>query len=182
VATQTSEKTPAERLLDALGPIDHFHEDVGDFGSPARMTMEEYLEPFAKADESSRLGPIEKVHLFWFAGMSCDGCSVAVTGATNPSVESLMLGAVGWVSGLVNAFPEENRLLWDRAKAGRWSEARDVYRWYMPLLHLDTHPKLVQYIKLAMAECGLGSETTRAPPLNVQPGAPDSNEPPGTSL
>jgi dihydrodipicolinate synthase/N-acetylneuraminate lyase len=80
-------------------------------------------------------------------------------------LESLLLGAVGWISGLVNAFPAENRLLWDLARAGQWIEARDVYRWYTPLLHLDTHSKLVQYIKLAVAECGYGSELTRAPRL-----------------
>lgn len=80
-------------------------------------------------------------------------------------LESVVLGAVGWVSGLVNAFPAENRLLWDLATAGRYAEAVKVYRWYTPLLHLDTHPKLVQYIKLAMAETGLGSETVRAPRL-----------------
>jgi 4-hydroxy-tetrahydrodipicolinate synthase len=80
-------------------------------------------------------------------------------------LESVLLGAVGWVSGLVNAFPEENRLLWDLATAGRYAEALAVYRWYTPLLHLDTHPKLVQYIKLAAAECGHGTETVRAPRL-----------------
>jgi 4-hydroxy-tetrahydrodipicolinate synthase len=76
-----------------------------------------------------------------------------------------MLGAVGWVSGLVNAFPAENRLLWDLAVAGKYEEALKVYRWYTPLLHLDTHVKLVQYIKLAVHECGYGSELTRAPRL-----------------
>jgi 4-hydroxy-tetrahydrodipicolinate synthase len=80
-------------------------------------------------------------------------------------LESLLLGVTGWVSGLVNAFPAENRLLWDLATAGRWEEARAVYRWYTPVLHLDTHPKLVQYIKLAQQECRLGSETVRAPRL-----------------
>jgi 4-hydroxy-tetrahydrodipicolinate synthase len=80
-------------------------------------------------------------------------------------LESVLLGAVGWVSGLVNAFPEENRLLWDLATAGRYEEAVKVYRWYTPLLHLDTHVKLVQYIKLAMAETGMGSEMVRAPRL-----------------
>ncbi len=80
-------------------------------------------------------------------------------------LESLLLGVVGWVSGLVNAFPAENRLLWDLAAAGRWEEAVAVYRWYTPLLHLDTHVKLVQYIKLAAQECGLGSERVRAPRL-----------------
>lgn len=83
-------------------------------------------------------------------------------------LESMVLGVVGWVSGLVNAFPAENRLLWDLAKAGRFEEALAVYRWYTPLLHLDTHPKLVQYIKLAAQECGLGSETTRAPRLPLE--------------
>jgi 4-hydroxy-tetrahydrodipicolinate synthase len=80
-------------------------------------------------------------------------------------LESVVLGAEGWVSGLVNAFPEENRLLWNLATAGRYTEALRVYRWYTPLLHLDTHPKLVQYIKLAAAECGRGSDTVRAPRL-----------------
>lgn len=78
-------------------------------------------------------------------------------------LESLAVGATGWVSGLVNAFPAENRRLWDLATSGRWDEARALYRWYTPLLHLDTHPKLVQYIKLAAQECGLGAEWVRAP-------------------
>jgi dihydrodipicolinate synthase/N-acetylneuraminate lyase len=83
-------------------------------------------------------------------------------------LESILLGAQGWVSGLVNAFPDENRALWDLATAGQWKEARDLYRWYTPLLHLDTKVKLVQYIKLAMAECGLGSEMVRAPRLPLE--------------
>jgi 1-pyrroline-4-hydroxy-2-carboxylate deaminase len=83
-------------------------------------------------------------------------------------LESLLLGATGWVSGLVNAFPAENRLLWDLARSGRWGEAVEVYRWYTPLLHLDTHVKLVQYIKLAVQECGLGSEVVRAPRLMLE--------------
>ncbi|HYX88798.1 MAG TPA: hypothetical protein VE753_05475, partial [Gaiellaceae bacterium] len=96
MATSVTEKTPAERLLEALGPVTRFHEDdqsIGDFGLPARAFMEDYLEPYAKAGPASRLGPLEKVHAFWFAGMSCDGCTVSVTGAQAPSVESLLLGA-----------------------------------------------------------------------------------------
>jgi 4-hydroxy-tetrahydrodipicolinate synthase len=80
-------------------------------------------------------------------------------------LESVLLGAVGWISGLVNAFPAESLRLWQLATSGHWNEARDVYRWYTPLLHLDTHPKLVQYIKLAMADQQFGSETVRAPRL-----------------
>jgi len=83
-------------------------------------------------------------------------------------LESVLLGAQGWISGLVNAFPEENRALWDLAAAGKWDEARELYRWYTPLLHLDTEIKLVQYIKLAMAETGLGSEMVRAPRLPIE--------------
>ena len=80
-------------------------------------------------------------------------------------LESLVLGADGWVSGLVNAFPAESRKLWDLATARRWDEARQLYRWFTPLLHLDTHVKLVQYIKLVMQECGIGSEHVRPPRL-----------------
>jgi 1-pyrroline-4-hydroxy-2-carboxylate deaminase len=83
-------------------------------------------------------------------------------------LESILLGAEGWISGLVNAFPDENRRLWDLAAAGQWEAARELYRWYTPLLHLDTKVKLVQYIKLAMAETGLGSEKTRAPRLKIE--------------
>jgi 4-hydroxy-tetrahydrodipicolinate synthase len=90
---------------------------------------------------------------------------VIFAGVDDLVVECLILGAVGWVSGLVNAFPAENRLLWDLVQAGKWKEALDVYRWYTPLLHLDTHVKLVQYIKLASAECGYGTELCRPPRL-----------------
>lgn len=93
---------------------------------------------------------------------------VLFCGVDDLALESLFLGAVGWVSGLVNAFPRENRLLWDLATAGRFAEAREIYRWYTPLLHLDTHVKLVQYIKLAVAECGYGAETVRAPRLPLE--------------
>ena len=89
------------------------------------------------------------------------------SGVDDLVLESILLGATGWVSGLVNAFPRENQVLWELATAGKWAEARELYRWYTPLLHLDTKIKLVQYIKLAMAEVGLGSETTRAPRLAV---------------
>lgn len=92
---------------------------------------------------------------------------VIFAGVDDLVVECFALGAVGWVSGLVNAFPAENRLLWDLLLAGKWKEAIDVYRWYTPLLHLDTHPKLVQYIKLASAECGYGTELCRPPRLNL---------------
>jgi dihydrodipicolinate synthase/N-acetylneuraminate lyase len=83
-------------------------------------------------------------------------------------VESIAVGAVGWVAGLVNAFPEETVRLFELAAAGELEAARTLYRWFMPLLHLDTDPKLVQLIKLANAMTGLGSETVRAPRLALE--------------
>jgi hydrogenase small subunit len=88
-------RTPAQLLLEALGPAEGFHDmsHLGAFGMPSGAMTEDMLAQVAVAGLPTRFGPLEKVHAFWFAGMSCDGCSVAVTGATNPSVESLMLGA-----------------------------------------------------------------------------------------
>lgn len=93
---------------------------------------------------------------------------VLFCGVDDLVLESILLGAQGWISGLVNAFPEENRALWDLAASGQWELARELYRWYTPLLHLDTKIKLVQYIKLAMAETGLGSEWVRSPRLPLE--------------
>jgi 4-hydroxy-tetrahydrodipicolinate synthase len=95
----------------------------------------------------------------------CGDRYLLFNGVDDLVLESVVLGAVGWVAGLVNAFPEETVLLWDLATRGKYEDALRIYRWFTPLLHLDTHPKLVQYIKLAMAETGLGSETVRAPRL-----------------
>ena len=87
------------------------------------------------------------------------------TGVDNLALESLLLGADGWVAGLVCAFPEETVAIYDLAKAGRLDEARALYRWFMPLLHLDVSTKLVQNIKLAEVAVGLGTETVRPPRL-----------------
>jgi dihydrodipicolinate synthase/N-acetylneuraminate lyase len=99
---------------------------------------------------------------------ACGDRYVLFCGVDDLIVESRLLGVEGWVAGLVNAFPRESLDLWNLAAAGRWDEARALYRWFMPLLHLDTHVKLVQYIKLAQAMCGLGSETLRAPRLPLE--------------
>ena len=97
----------------------------------------------------------------------CGDRYLLFSGVDDLVMETFILGAIGWISGLVNAFPAENRILWDLMQAGKWEEAVKVYRWYTPLLHLDTHPKLVQYIKMAAAACGYGNEITRAPRLEV---------------
>jgi 4-hydroxy-tetrahydrodipicolinate synthase len=87
------------------------------------------------------------------------------TGVDDLVLESAVLGIDGWVAGSGIAFPAENQRFWDLTRRGKWEDARRMYRWFTPLLHLDTHTKFVQYIKLAVQECGLGSEWVRAPRL-----------------
>lgn len=86
-------------------------------------------------------------------------------GVDTLAMESFVLGADGWVAGLVCAFPAETVHLFHLCKNGRYDEARAIYRWFLPLLELDIHPKLVQYIKLAEQFCGLGTEFVRPPRL-----------------
>jgi 4-hydroxy-tetrahydrodipicolinate synthase len=84
-------------------------------------------------------------------------------------VESVMLGAVGWVSGLSNAFPREGETLFRLARAGRFAECQPLYDWFMPLLHLDARADLVQCIKLCEELVGRGSARTRPPRLPLLP-------------
>jgi dihydrodipicolinate synthase/N-acetylneuraminate lyase len=88
-------------------------------------------------------------------------------GVDTIALEELMLGANGWVAGLVCAFPAETVAVYRLVKAGRLAEAINIYRWFMPLLELDLHPKLVQYIKLAETQAGIGSEFVRSPRLTL---------------
>jgi dihydrodipicolinate synthase/N-acetylneuraminate lyase len=86
-------------------------------------------------------------------------------GVDTLSYESLCAGADGLVAGLVDAFPRETVAIYRLVKAGYYNEALKIYRWFMPLLELDIHPKLVQYIKLAATQTGIGTENVRAPRL-----------------
>ncbi|HEX4957402.1 MAG TPA: dihydrodipicolinate synthase family protein [Lacibacter sp.] len=89
-------------------------------------------------------------------------------GVDTLAMEELVMGADGWVAGLVCAFPKETVAIYHLVKEGKIAEATKIYRWFMPLLELDIHPKLVQYIKLAEAEVGLGSEHVRPPRLTLE--------------
>jgi 1-pyrroline-4-hydroxy-2-carboxylate deaminase len=91
-------------------------------------------------------------------------------GVDTLAMEELLLGADGWVAGLVCAFPYETTAIYNLVKSGHIAEATKIYRWFMPLLELDIHPKLVQYIKLAESEVGLGSEYVRPPRLTIEGG------------
>ena len=88
-----------------------------------------------------------------------------LSGVDTLALESLLMGADGWVAGLVCAFPKETVAIYELAKAGRTDEAIAIYRWFLPLLELDINTKLVQNIKLAEVATGIGSEHVRAPRL-----------------
>lgn len=90
---------------------------------------------------------------------------VLFCGVDDIALESIWLGATGWISGLTNVFPQESVALFKLARQGRLEEAREIYRWFMPLLRLDTVPTLVQCIKLAEQLLERGSENVRAPRL-----------------
>jgi dihydrodipicolinate synthase/N-acetylneuraminate lyase len=87
------------------------------------------------------------------------------TGVDNLALEASILGIDGWVAGSGIAFPAENQYFWELTRRGEWEQAREIYRWFTPLLHLDVSTKFVQYIKLAVQETGLGKEYVRAPRL-----------------
>jgi 4-hydroxy-tetrahydrodipicolinate synthase len=89
-------------------------------------------------------------------------------GVDTLALESLALGACGWVAGLVCAFPKETMAVYNHFQRGEWQKALDIYRWFLPLLELDLHPKLVQYIKLAASIEGIGSEFVRPPRLVLE--------------
>jgi 4-hydroxy-tetrahydrodipicolinate synthase len=95
-------------------------------------------------------------------------------GVDTLALEELALGADGWVGGLVDAFPAETVAVYRLMKAGRYKEALKIYQWFLPVLELDLHPKLVQYIKLAASKTGLGTEYVRAPRLMLKDTERDS--------
>jgi dihydrodipicolinate synthase/N-acetylneuraminate lyase len=88
-------------------------------------------------------------------------------GVDDAIVEGIAAGAVGWVAGLVNAFPAESVALFDAAIAGRHEEAFALYRWFLPLLRMDTVPKFIQLIKQVQQEIGVGNARVRPPRLEV---------------
>ena len=88
-----------------------------------------------------------------------------MTGVDTLALESLLMGADGWVAGLVCAFPAETVAIYELQKAGKIKEALEIYRWFLPLLELDINSKLVQNIKLAEVATGIGTENVRAPRL-----------------
>lgn len=91
-----------------------------------------------------------------------------LSGVDTLALESMLMGADGWVAGLVCAFPAETVAIYRLQKTGRIQEAIEIYRWFLPLLELDINAKLVQNIKLAEVATGIGTENVRAPRLPLQ--------------
>lgn len=89
-------------------------------------------------------------------------------GVDDAIVEGVNAGAVGWIAGLVNAFPAESVALFDLAQSGKQEEAFELYRWFLPLLRMDTVPKFVQLIKWVQQEIGVGSARVRPPRLELE--------------
>lgn len=96
---------------------------------------------------------------------ACGDRFVLFCGMDDLVMETQVLGAVGWISGFTDAFPQELVALWKLLSEGKYKEALEIYRWFTPVLHMDVHAKLVQYIKLAQEMTGVGKAHVRAPRL-----------------
>ena len=99
---------------------------------------------------------------------ACGDRYAVFAGVDTLALECALLGAVGWIAGVGLAFPKENAALWEWMQAGEWEKARNLWRWFLPLMTLDIGPHFVQKIKLALQETGLGSEWVRAPRLPLE--------------
>ena len=141
------------------------------YNNPVDYKIEVTLDMFEELTESRNIGAVKEstrdvTNVTRMLNRFGDRFSI-LCGVDTLALEELLLGSEGWVAGLVCAFPRETVAIYRLAKAGKIDEARKIYRWFMPLLELDIHPKLVQYIKLAESRAGIGSEYVRAPRLTL---------------
>jgi 4-hydroxy-tetrahydrodipicolinate synthase len=142
------------------------------YNNPVDYKIEVTLDMFAELAESPNIQAVKEstrdvTNVTRMRNRFGDRFKI-LCGVDTLALEEILLGADGWVAGLVDAFPAETVAIFKLAKAGRIAEATAIYRWFMPLLELDIHPKLVQYIKLAAQETGIGSEHVRAPRLPLE--------------
>lgn len=141
------------------------------YNNPVDYKIEVTLDMFAELVECANIGAVKEstrdvTNVTRLINKFGDRIKI-LCGVDTLAMEELCLGADGWVAGLVCAFPAETVAIYRLVKAGKIAEAAAIYRWFMPLLELDIHPKLVQYIKLAEKQAGLGSEEVRAPRLTL---------------
>lgn len=142
------------------------------YNNPVDYKIEVTLDMFAELIECQNIGAVKEstrdvTNVTRLINRFGDRIKI-LCGVDTLAMEEIAMGADGWVAGLVCAFPRETVAIYKLVKAGRLAEAAAIYRWFMPLLELDIHPKLVQYIKLAETQAGLGSETVRAPRLILE--------------
>ena len=141
------------------------------YNNPVDYKIEVTLDMFAELIECKNIGAVKEstrdvTNVTRLINKFGDRIKI-LCGVDTLAMEELCLGADGWVAGLVCAFPAETVAIYRLVKAGRIAEAAAIYRWFMPLLELDINPKLVQYIKLAEKQAGIGSEEVRAPRLTL---------------
>lgn len=141
------------------------------YNNPVDYKVDVTLEMFEELSSSKNIDAVKEstrdiVNVTRMINRFGDRFSI-LSGVDTLALDSLLVGANGWVAGLVCAFPKETVAIYNLVMEGRIKEAVEINRWFMPLLELDTFPKLVQYIKLAEAEVGLGTETVRAPRLTL---------------
>jgi 4-hydroxy-tetrahydrodipicolinate synthase len=141
------------------------------YNNPVDYKIEVTLDMFEELQSSKNIGAVKEstrdvTNVTRMKNRFNDRFKI-LCGVDTLAMEELVLGADGWVAGLVCAFPVETVTIYKLVKAGKIAEALKIYRWFMPLLELDIHPKLVQYIKLAETQAGIGSEYVRAPRLTL---------------
>lgn len=141
------------------------------YNNPVDYKIEVTLDMFAELIECKNIGAVKEstrdvTNVTRMINQFGNRIKI-LCGVDTLAMEELCLGADGWVAGLVCAFPAETVAIYRLVKAGKIAEATKIYRWFMPLLELDIHPKLVQYIKLAEKQAGIGSESVRAPRLTL---------------
>lgn len=141
------------------------------YNNPVDYKVEVTLDMFEELADSSNIGAVKEstrdvTNVTRMINRFGDRFKI-LCGVDTLAMEELCMGADGWVAGLVDAFPRETVAIYELVKAGKISEAAAIYRWFMPLLELDIHSKLVQYIKLAESMTGIGTEYVRAPRLTL---------------
>jgi 1-pyrroline-4-hydroxy-2-carboxylate deaminase len=187
-SAQTAEKNGADGLMllpplrynaDARETLEYFRSITGNtslpimiYNNPHDYKIEVTIDMFAELSKISSIQAVKEStrdvsNVTRMKNYFGDRYKI-LCGVDTLALEELALGADGWIGGLVDAFPAESVAVYKLMKAGNYTEALQIYRWFLPVLELDIHPKLVQYIKLAALQTGLGTEYVRAPRLQLE--------------
>jgi 1-pyrroline-4-hydroxy-2-carboxylate deaminase len=187
-SAQAAEKNGADGLMllpplrykaDDRETLEYFRSIAGNtslpimiYNNPHDYKIEVTLEMFAELSKISSIQAVKEStrdvsNVTRMKNLFGDRFKI-LCGVDTLALEELALGADGWIGGLVDAFPAETVAIYKLMKAGKIAEALLIYRWFLPVLELDIHSKLVQYIKLAAMQTGLGTEYVRSPRLILE--------------